>query len=131
MACNGHLILCIDERPANLMSDREVLKSAGYNVAAAMEPAEALHVMRTCPVDLVLVADSLRSDRYALCAELRRIEPDVCLVYQKASFCDVCDPAEADLIIAKTTDPSEKLAAIAALLQKQLLRKQTVPAKAA
>jgi response regulator RpfG family c-di-GMP phosphodiesterase len=110
------VVLCIDARERNLMSDRQLLETAGYQVLAATNLDAALGVVRKHDdISAFLVSDSLSTDLEGICATLHGLRPSARILVQRASF-DTRQACEADVVIPKTTLPREKLRILGSLV---------------
>jgi DNA-binding response OmpR family regulator len=71
-------VLCVENHPEYLGALKNVLETAGYEVMAATNGDQALHLVTTLDVDAVLLEYDLPDAAgSAVRAEMKRIKPDV------------------------------------------------------
>ena len=71
-------VLCVENHPEHLGALKYMLETAGYEVTAATNGDQALHLLTTLDVDGVLVEYDLPdATGSAIRAEIKRIKPDV------------------------------------------------------
>ncbi len=113
------VVLCIDRRRSNLEAERRALEVGGYKVLPAATCEEADGLLQNHRVDLILLSDDLSGDEYRDCARLRQLAGNARIILQRAWFGKEHAPQEADIVLAKTTDPREKLRVFRSLLLPQ------------
>ncbi len=100
-----------------------LLDDAGYTMAVLTDPRRASEYLHDNPVDLVLLDIMLPYvDGYAVAKELRRVHPDIPIIFLSARA-QVSDKVEgfehgADDYVAKPFEPTELLARIQAVLRR-------------
>jgi CheY-like chemotaxis protein len=111
------VILCVDDELIPLTLRRSVLQRAGYEVLAASSGTEALEVLATEPVDLVLT-DLLMPGLSGteLAREIRKRIPDVPIVLFSGVNELPDDASHADLFISKVEGPAVMCQKIAEML---------------
>jgi DNA-binding NtrC family response regulator len=112
----AYQILCINDRREELTAEREMFERAGFHVLTATTRAQTLQALRMHPIALAVVAGSHSPGRNALCAEMKRLRPDVWVIFQKSHAADRPAPAEADIVLAGSVADSPRLASITSLL---------------
>ena len=71
-------VLCVENHPEYMGALKYMLETAGYEVTAATNGNQALHLLTTLPVDGVLLEYDLPdATGTAVRAEMNRIRPDV------------------------------------------------------
>lgn len=121
MLLRSPVILCIDDEVVALDLRRRVLERKGYGVLTATSGKEALAILRSQRVDLILSDHLLKEGETgtALAADLKRIRPDVPI----AIYSGVMEPPEdmehVDVFITKLDSPEELFEQIASLLEKR------------
>ncbi len=71
-------VLCVENHPEYMGALKYMLETAGYEVMAATNGDQALHLLTTLPVDGVLLEYDLPdSSGIATRAEMKRIKPEV------------------------------------------------------
>jgi DNA-binding response OmpR family regulator len=105
-------ILCVDDEPNVLHSTKLVLSTADYTVLTASNVADAIELMRTHTVDLILL-DCL-PDLCTLVNSAKHCNPDVrILIYSGSSETPF---PEVDGFLLKPIAPGDLLRTLAALL---------------
>ena len=80
------LILCLEDREANLSLLKAVLEEAGYNVIGVSTERDALKVLGECPVCLTLSDHILRGTTgIQVAAKMKKIKADVPIVLHSGS----------------------------------------------
>ncbi len=114
------VILCVDDDPAGLMVRRLVLSIGGYDVLTATSGEEALRILRSSRVDLVITDLFLSGATGAeIVVSKKHTKPDVLVVLLTGSPVLPPDAELADLVLIKGIAPQEFLAAIAKVLEKR------------
>lgn len=81
MTNRNYAILCVDDEPAVLMTQAEVLRHGGFTVYTAANLAEARRVLAQTAVDgVVLDASLCNTERLCMYAALREIQPRLTVV---------------------------------------------------
>jgi len=116
-------IVVADDEPSVLEGLCVLLESEGYSVRAARDGEEALRLCRERRPDLILLDAAMpRMSGYAVCAEIRRTDPDVPILFLTARDGEADElrglAAGADDYISKTAAEAIKLARIAAALRR-------------
>ena len=116
------VILCVDDDAAALRVRALVLSSAGYEVVSASNVNEALGILRTRPVDLVITDHLLPGATGAeLAAHIKRHKPNI-PVALLSGFSEPPEGAEyADAYLQKGMGVPEFLAAVRNLLAERRL----------
>ena len=71
-------VLCVENHPAYMGALKDMLETAGYEVTPATTGDQAVSLLKTLPVDGVLLEYDLPdSSGVAVRAEMKRIKPDV------------------------------------------------------
>ncbi|MGA7929191.1 MAG: response regulator [Candidatus Sulfotelmatobacter sp.] len=71
-------VLCVENHPEYMGALKYMLETAGYEVMAATNGDQALHLLTTLPVDGVLLEYDLPdATGSAVRAKMKRIKPDV------------------------------------------------------
>lgn len=114
------VILCVDDERNALMLRKMVLERAGYSVMTASSAAEALQVISTTPVDLVL-SDQLMpgSTGTELAREAKNVRPKLPVVIISGVNEIPPDADHADLFISKVEGPVAMCEKISSLLERQ------------
>jgi CheY-like chemotaxis protein len=117
---NPNVVLCVDDEPTGLMVRRAILSIAGYDVLTAADGDEALAILCTSHVDLV-ITDHFLPDRTGaqVAAEMKRLKPEVPIVLLTGALEPPPGSENADLVLLKGLDPPEFLAVIAELITKR------------
>lgn len=119
-------ILCIDDTAdeTEIRLLKNVLERAGYQVLATRNAHEAVEILRTNDVDLVLTEDVVPSMNGPSIAEkLKRLKPDVPVaLYSGAWVPPPPDSIQADRFITKLVSIDELLCTIQELLTKATTR---------
>jgi len=112
------IILIVDDEPIPLMLRKSVLQKAGYEVAAANSGSEALEILASQPVDLVLT-DLLMPGLSGteLAREIKGRVPDLPVVLYSGVNEIPEDAAAADLFISKVEGPVAMCAKIGEILK--------------
>lgn len=113
-------ILCIDDEASALRVRSLVLESAGYHVAQANTPEEALKAFRRQDFDLVITDHLLgRQTGTNLAAQMRRLKPSIRIIVLSGTT-DLPDGVEhADEFISKTEGPHHLLSRVDAIMPKK------------
>jgi CheY-like chemotaxis protein len=112
------VILCVDDEPNALILRKMVLEKAGYRVIAANSPAQALELLSSEPVDLVL-SDQLMPGRTGteLARQIKTISPHLPVVVISGVNEVPADADSADLFLSKIEGPVAMCEKISALLK--------------
>lgn len=112
------VILYICDEPRSL-GIRFILSIAGYSVLIAANASSALKQLRRYPVALILAEQSLIVSDATLFQEMKRAKPELPIAAVVPSLNgNPPRSSMADVLVAKETDPSEFLAAVAKALTK-------------
>ena len=116
-------ILVVDDEPAIRDGLCALLESEGYAVRTAGGGEEALSLFRLKRPDLILLDVMMpRLNGYAVCAEVRRIDADIPILFLTAKDAETDElrglSIGADDYISKTAAEAVKLARIAAALRR-------------
>ena len=100
-----------------------LLETEGYSVRAVADGEQALEAFRERRPDLVLLDVMMpRRNGYAVCADIRAIDPDVPVMFLTAKSADTDNlrgfGLGADDYLVKTISEAEKLARISAVLRR-------------
>jgi len=123
MAVPTKEILVVDDEPAIREGLRALLESEGYAVRTAGDGEEALRLYRDRRPDLLLLDVMMpRLNGYAVCAEVRRHDPDIPILFLTAKDAELDElrgfSIGADDYMSKTSAEAVKLARIAAALRR-------------
>jgi two-component system, cell cycle response regulator CpdR len=79
------IVLCVDDEPAVLASQREVLESVGFSVLSANSGREAIHLFESRPVDVVLI-DFMMSEMSGVkvAERMKQLKPQIPIVFISA-----------------------------------------------
>lgn len=111
-------ILCIDDNPTDLLLTNVVLEKAGYRVRTARNGEQALRVVRSETIDLVLSDHTLRgSTGTEIAREIKQINPRILVIL----FSGIIEPPSGseqciDMFISKDVGPEQMLEKIASLV---------------
>jgi CheY-like chemotaxis protein len=116
------VILCVDDDAVALRVRALVLSSAGYEVVSASNVNEALEILRTRPIDLVITDHLLPGSTGAeLAAHIKHHQPDIPI----ALLSGLSEPPEgaeyADIYLFKGMGVPEFLAAVRTLFPQRRL----------
>ena len=74
MTKNQHKVLVVDDDPYILMSLEFLMKKNGYDVLIARNGTEALNIINSCPLHLVLLDIMMPDvDGYAICKHIKNL----------------------------------------------------------
>jgi DNA-binding NtrC family response regulator len=113
------VILCVDDQGVALNLRRQVLRKAGYSVLTATTAQQALDILRTNQVDLVLTDHLLPTiSGTTLAAKMKSIKPEVKIAIL-SGVADVPEDMQfADMFITKLMPIDELLRTIERLVRK-------------
>lgn len=110
----GKIILVVDDDYSSLLLFNEMLNVSGATVICVSDGKEAIEVIKTKHVDLILMDIKLTDiSGYALLAEIRKIDPLAKAIAQTALTSDAfskCMDAGFDDYLAKPVNSSELFA---------------------
>ena len=111
------LILCVDDEENQLAVRKLVLEQAGYSVLAAGSGQQALDLLASHPIDLVL-SDHLMPGLTGteLARHIKAQDPDLPVILISAVNEIPADAAYADLFMSKLDGPQAMCQNIAAML---------------
>lgn len=111
------LILCVDDEENQLAVRKLVLEQAGYSVLAAGSGQQALDLLASHPIDLVL-SDHLMPGLTGteLARQIKAQDPDLPVILISAVNEIPADAAYADLFMSKLDGPQAMCQNIAAML---------------
>ena len=114
------VILCVDDEQNALMLRKMVLERAGYSVMTASSAAEALRLISTTPVDLLL-SDQLMPGATGteLAREAKSVHPKLPVVIISGVNEMPPDADSADLFISKVEGPVAMCEKISSLLERE------------
>lgn len=99
------MILCVDDEPIALLIRQRVLEKAGYEVIPASSVNQALEILDTRLVDLVLTDFLMPGKTGAeLAGEVKRRKPDIPVVMISGVH-EIPDGLAADLFLNKLEGP--------------------------
>jgi DNA-binding NtrC family response regulator len=114
------LVLCVDDDAAILDITKEILEVKGFSVIAVLDWRQAIEVVKSNPVDLVILdyeMPELKGHEVAML--IRRVNPAVPLIlYSGASTIPEVATKATDAFIQKGTEPSTLVATINNLIVK-------------
>ena len=111
------LILCVDDEENQLAVRKLVLEQAGYSVLAASSGQQALDLLASHPIDLVL-SDHLMPGLTGteLARQIKAQDPDLPVILISAVNEIPADAGYADLFMSKLDGPQAMCQNIAAML---------------
>ena len=114
----SQVILCVDDEPNSLILRKLVLEKAGYKVLTASSANQAMDVLSSAPVDLVL-SDQLMPGTTGteLARNVKAVRPELPVVLISGVNEIPPDAANADLFMSKVEGPvamCEKISAVLA-----------------
>ena len=115
--CKKELILCVDDEENQLAVRKLVLEQAGYSVLAAGSGQQALDLLASHPIDLVL-SDHLMPGLTGteLARQIKAQDPDLPVILISAVNEIPADAGYADLFMSKLDGPQAMCQNIAAML---------------
>jgi CheY-like chemotaxis protein len=112
------VILCVDDEPNSLILRKLVLEKAGYQVFTADSSAQALEILSTEKVDLVLSDQLMPGQTGTQLARAIKVQSPRIPVLVISGVNEVpLDAAEADLFMSKTEGPVAMCEKISSLLK--------------
>jgi CheY-like chemotaxis protein len=113
------VILCVDDEENALTLRKHVLQNAGYDVMTALSATQALEIVRSCSVDLVL-ADHLMPGITGteLARQLKSEHPEIQVVLLSGVNEIPSDAEVADAFLSKVEGPDKLCQNIAAVLNR-------------
>jgi DNA-binding NtrC family response regulator len=122
------VILCVDDEDNPLVLRKLVLEKAGYEVATAHSADEALAIMNSRPVDLV-VSDHLmpRVTGVELAQAVKARHPKTPIILISGVNDIPIDADTADAFISKVEGPDKLCREVASLLSKALRQRAPSP----
>jgi DNA-binding NtrC family response regulator len=122
------VILCVDDEDNPLVLRKLVLEKAGYEVATAQSADEALKVMDSRPIDLV-VSDHLmpRVTGVELAQALKARHPNTPIILISGVNDIPTDADTADAFLSKVEGPDRLCREVASLLGDVLRRRAASP----
>jgi CheY-like chemotaxis protein len=120
LAPHKPVILCVDDEDNALILRRSVLEKAGYTVMTALSGLEALDLLGSNKVDLVL-ADYLMPNLNGggLARAIKTLHPHIPVIILTGIHEIPADAVYADLFLSKTEGPASVCAKIASMLLKK------------
>jgi CheY-like chemotaxis protein len=117
MAQERKKLLCIDDHETSLAGWCLYLQNAGYSVQTARSAQEGLEVFATRPVDLVLLDYAMpEMSGGEVAAAMKRIKPDVRIVFFSGASIPESDKKYVDALLEKGQHPAAVLKEIRTLL---------------
>ena len=111
------VILCVDDEERALILRKLVLQKAGYDVVTALSAKQALDVLASRPVDLVLSDHLMPGITGAeLARDIKGQHPRIPVVLLSGVNEVPVDAGSADVFLSKLEGPDSLCSAIAALL---------------
>ena len=119
MSSPRFVILCVDDERVSLIVRSRVLEKAGYEVIPAASGAEALEILRSCRIDLVLT-DLLMPGMTGeeLAREVKLLKPEIPVVLFSGVNEMPPQQSQADLFMSKLEGPVFLCEKIAEILQR-------------
>jgi CheY-like chemotaxis protein len=103
---NKRVILCLDDDVAGLAARKAVLSYAGFDVLAASEPAEALELLKSRQVDLIISDHFLQGTTGTELAEtFKKLQPTTPILILSGSIRRSDELGRADEFMYKTEGP--------------------------
>jgi two-component system, OmpR family, response regulator len=105
--------------PASIIP--ELLKGAGYEVAAVDEAGAVLDLLATQAFDMVMLAEQAAAESWIFCKEIRRRTASPLIVINPGAGAEACVKAinaGADFFMRKPFGPMELIARVNALFQR-------------
>jgi CheY-like chemotaxis protein len=117
LGSKDRLILCVDDEELPLKLRKLVLEMHGYNVITAQSAVEAMRVIHSRPVDLVLTDQVMPGGTGTeLARSVKELLPDLPVVLISGINEIPPDAKYADLFISKVEGPAALCAKISAIL---------------
>jgi CheY-like chemotaxis protein len=115
----NHVILCVDDEPNSLILRKLVLEKAGFQVITAASATQAMEVLSTRPVDLIL-SDQLMPGVTGteLARQVKARHPQLPVVLISGVNEMPLDAADADLFMSKVEGPVAMCEKISAVLSR-------------
>jgi CheY-like chemotaxis protein len=115
-------VLLIDDDPIGLMARQALLESRGYAVMTSDTAANALELLKSTPVDLVISDHFLRGATGGQVAtSIKQVAPNVPVLVVSGAFQHEIPPeslAGADRFLSKAEGPDKLLETVAAMIGK-------------
>jgi CheY-like chemotaxis protein len=119
LAASDFLILCVDDEVLPLTLRTLVLQKNGYRVKTALSAADAMQVLDSCHVDLVLTDQLMPGGTGTeLARSVKLVRPDLPVILISGVNEIPSDMAHTDLFISKVEGPVAMCAKISAVLAK-------------
>ena len=117
MAAHERVILCVDDEALPLTLRTLVLQKNGYQVKTALSAADAMQVLHSSSVDLVLTDQLMPGGTGTeLAKRIKQIWPDLPVVLISGVNEIPADATHTDLFISKVEGPKAMCEKIAAVL---------------
>lgn len=117
MAVHERVILCVDDEALPLTLRTLVLQKNGYRVKTALSAADAMQVLHSCSVDLVLTDHLMPGGTGTeLARSVKQIWPDLPVVLISGVNEIPADATHIDLFISKVEGPMAMCEKISAVL---------------
>jgi CheY-like chemotaxis protein len=111
------MILCVDDRASPLAMRKMVLEKSGYTVLSAASGDQALKLLRSAHVDLVLSDHYLRGELgTAIATRIKALRPNIPVLIISGSVDALDETEHVDGIISKMDEPTNLLVSIARAL---------------
>lgn len=111
------VILCVDDEERALLLRKLVLQKAGYEVVTALSAKQALDILASHPVDLVLSDHLMPGVTGAeLARDIKAQHPTIPVALLSGVNDVPLDATSADIFLSKLEGPDNLCSAIAALL---------------
>ena len=110
------LILCINDDPAVLSYEKELLERSGYSVITAASAQQGLRLVTTCKFDAVLLDYEMPDmNGCDVAFEIKRVRPELVVILLSGSEVPIYASALVDAFILKIEASRQLLPTIAAL----------------
>jgi CheY-like chemotaxis protein len=113
------VLLLVDSSVAALDALRLILLHQGYSVLTAGNSNEALHIVESSSVDLIIVDHyTVEDDGLDLPAAIKQHRPRTPILMLSSMYNEDSPPSNVDVFLSKVEPPERVLDAIASLLPK-------------
>jgi len=110
------VILCIDDDPAILHYEKELLERSGYSALMASSAQQALSLLNMCKCDAVLLDYEMPGmNGHEVALEIKRLRPELMVILLSGSDVPIQALTAVDAFIPKLDASRELLPVIAAL----------------
>ena len=115
------VILCLEDQASALSMRKMVLEKSGYTVVGASSGQEALNLLRSVHVDLVLSDHYLRGELgTSIAAAIKALKPNIPILILSGSADTLGEVEHMNGIISTTAGPTELLVSVARVLARKI-----------